>query len=128
MFNIGDTVRIVKEPVFILYKPSTAGTGNMLGAAFGGDDFVPEPCPEGEGSKSPKADLQHLVGIECKVIGYTPNIFASGPFGSKKKVENSKSAGIGFYHLDIPLTAQEVPKGLLWEGISGEYLELVNKD
>lgn len=94
-FNIGDTVRVVKEPRFLLYYPGS---------------------PE----KNKFADLSHLIGLEGVVSGYMPNMF-----DMMRGMKEGYDPEMGFWYVDFDPEPKNVPRGFWSEGFNIKDLEKI---
>jgi hypothetical protein len=103
-FNIGDTVEVIKEPVFV--------------GAKGSKNWKVSPDSISN-SFLVRYDMSHLVGEVGTVIYYTPNMFVLPE-------EKSKKMGLGFYLIDFRNKNISYPVGL--EGFSFDELKLINDD
>lgn len=97
--KVGDTVEIVK-PYFLIWYP-------VLLTPEG--ETPPKTIPD---PRTGPADLSHLVGLRCKITGFSPNVFDSS---------------IGRWHLDIPKDKLVgIPNGKIWQGFEEGELKLIN--
>jgi hypothetical protein len=89
-FEVGDKVRIIKEPTFITFKNNKIWDIKSNSIS--------------EDSHLAIADMSHLVGLTATVTGFIPNMFGD-------RLRNLKE-GIGFYILDVEKSEKGRPRGL----------------